>query len=101
MMSTTPPAYSGELLCGQVHAINKLPVTVDWENKTQRLADVVSLIVSDGRDEMFVKLTLPETWPANRFVAGARWTFGIRSYVNRNNKLMRLIRTDLDPYQAE
>lgn len=101
MNDEQPPAYSGELIAGQVHAVSKMSVTVDWETKTQRMADIVSLIVSDGRDETFVKLTLPESWPASRFRAGTRWTFGIRSYVTRSNKLARVIRTDLDPYPAE
>ena len=102
MSTATNTAYSGELLCGQVHAVSQLQVTVDWEAKTQRTADQLSLIVSDGRDESFVKLTLPMGWSPNKYQPGSRWTFAIRSYVSRNNnKLVRMIRTDLEPYQAE
>lgn len=100
-MTTTTQPYSGEQLTGQIHEVKKETVTANWETKSQRIADVITLITADGRDSYFIKLTLPEGWNAARYTPGSRWTFGIRSYVSKNGKVARALRTDLEPYPAE
>jgi len=98
-MQTPTASYIGELLVGRIDEVKKMEITQDYQTGAKRIADALSVIISDGKRRDFVQLILPENWPASRFTEGTTWTFGIRSYVNRNGKLTRQIRTDLDPYQ--
>lgn len=92
-------SYTGSIMVGVVKGISKRN-RMDYDLNAQRMTDVISLEITDDRDEVeIVKLAMPATFGDVPIKKGEIWAIAVRSYWSFKSSQMRIdVRKDLRPF---